>query len=664
MAVDVQQVEAPDVTPTAAVLETTLPETTETAEPATTEGSGDDEEREECREEAEDLTAAHTHLDTTEDLTEAHTHLDTTEDLTDAHTHLDTTERSLLPDVSSSSWTKLYVQCVDAHEECVDDLEQSVDDLEQSVDDLEQCVDDPAGQSSPTQEAESAPSGEKRNSLVSDMSPTAVSQVDALTRYQPAAAARAIKATLDPSHSAPLRRRAESAADSDNDISAPPEVVLRARAAPAGQEGQMLMDNERRRPNSGSFSISSARRRSKVVDRGEWIPNQEEVTRPVEPATRAPLEPTRAPLEPTRAPLEPARAPLEPTRAPLEPTRAPLEPARAPLNNKEIPEKQRGPLEERAREGAQRHPWAPEKRGSLRREVVPSAADARTEEDKTDERSREPDEVGCQRRAETAEEKRSAFGVTLRTTSLSLKYRSDTAQPDAKLKRHSLEASYMRAISEDLSGQHTGSLQSSRDTASSTARVDAPNRPFGLRKNPSLSSDSGPTDSPAEDLKRKDSASTTRLWDRGSRSSLSSTEGVATGAALQKTTSTPAPPKLPARPSTLPPAPAPSSRVVPGRPLGSLGTERSAVDRRCDRANTDDKRASLSRTTDGAACGDSQTKSNSKPAGGPDGSGSQSSSSSSPPLQQSARGQPSWMELAKRKSLAWNDPTDRRRSQL
>lgn len=38
-----------------------------------------------------------------------------------------------------------------------------------------------------------------------------------------------------------------------------------------------------------------------------------------------------------------------------------------------------------------------------------------------------------------------------------------------------------------------------------------------------------------------------------------------------------------------------------------------------------------------------------------EGSSSCSGSSSSPPLQRTARSQPSWMELAKRKSLAWND---------
>ncbi|XP_048090970.1 CRACD-like protein isoform X2 [Alosa alosa] len=573
------QAEPSDFTP-APELESTLPETTKT-EPATTERSRDEEHEEE--EDAEDLT--------------------------EAHKQLDTTEGNLLPNVTPSRLDleipKLYEQSVDDHEQCVDDLEQSVDDLEQSVDDLEQSVDDPAGEYRPTQEAESVPSGEKRKSLVSDVSLQAVSQADTLTKYQPVAAPRVSKPTSDLSYTVPLRRGAESSAESDKEISAHPEVVLRARVTPAGQESQMLLDNEKRRPNSGSFSISSARRRSRVVDSGEWITNPEEVRKPVEPASRA------------------------------------------PLNNKDIPEKRREQLEQKTKEAAQRHQLAPEKRGSLRREIVPDGAVTRAAEEKMDERSRD-----AKRRTETMEEKRNAFGVTLRTTSLSLKYRSETAQSEAKYKRHSLEASNKRAISEDLPGQHTGNLQSSRDTASSTMRAEAPKKSFGLRKNPSMSSDSGPTATSAEDLKSKDSASTTRPWDRGS------TEGLTTGAALQKTASTPTPPKLPAKPSTLPPAPKPTPRVATDRPLSSWGTDRTAADRRCDWANMGDKKATVSKMSDRAACGDSQTKYISKPAGCSDSSGSQASSS--PSLQQSARGQPSWMELAKRKSLAWNDKTDSR----
>ncbi|KAK1802808.1 hypothetical protein P4O66_021337, partial [Electrophorus voltai] len=63
------------------------------------------------------------------------------------------------------------------------------------------------------------------------------------------------------------------------------------------------------------------------------------------------------------------------------------------------------------------------------------------------------------KKVEENEEKKNLFGVKLRTTSLSLKYRSDVAKAEAKIKRHSLEENHMIGVSDG----HTGKEPSSMD---------------------------------------------------------------------------------------------------------------------------------------------------------------------------------------------------------
>lgn len=356
----------------------------------------------------------------------------------------------------------------------------------------EQSVDGPVDEYSPNEETESVPTREETRSLGSDSNTQASSQVDSLAKYQPVAAPRLRRPPSEPSYTAPLRRRAESSAsESERESSAQPQVFPRARATPVGQEREVSVDSEKRRPNSGSFSISSARRRSKIVDSGDWnVTNANEFRKPVEP--------------------------LPKSQGNKDTTDQSRDQPESPQNLQPVLNKYRDQVEENAKESPQRHPFAPEKRTSLRREVVPNGAVSRTVEETTDLPVREAKVSEGQSKTETAEEKRNAFGVTLRSTSLSLKFRSESAQSEARYKRHSLEASYMRAISEDLSGPHMGSPQSFRDKGGSAIRAETANKASTLGRQPSMNVDFGPpvsvpTGSSTEDLKAKEPAALTRL---------------------------------------------------------------------------------------------------------------------------------------------------------
>ncbi|KAL2087442.1 hypothetical protein ACEWY4_016270 [Coilia grayii] len=454
----------------------------------------------------------------------------------------------------------------------------------------EQSVDGPAYEYRPTQDVECGSTEERRKSPVRDISTQPLSQADSPIKYQPVAALRVRKPPTHPSHSASLKRRTEaSATEIEKEIPAQPEVVLRARVTPAGQESQVSINSEKCRPNSGSFhfSLSSAQRRSKIANSGEWnTTNPEEVRKPVE------------------------------------------QPAVVPLNNKDTPGKHSSQPEEKTKEFPQKHQFAPEKRSSLRREIVPNSSVTRTMDGKTDGHVRKAKGPDCQDKADEKEEKTNAFGVTLRSTSLSLKYRSEAAQSEARYKRHSLETSNKTTMSEDLPGQHIGTLQSSGDRSSSTLRTESTNKSFVVRKNSSLKSGTVPTaTSPtgSEDLKSKDTAATTRQQNRGSRSSLGSAEGLNSESpwksdiwdkakgllqpltnqpapeaptadtttrhvqlrSLQKATSSiSTPPKLAAKPSTVTPAPKPPARDTPDRPGVPWVTDKTnQVQRRCDGAN-------------------------------------------------------------------------------
>uniref|UniRef100_A0A8B9L8G9 DUF4592 domain-containing protein n=1 Tax=Astyanax mexicanus TaxID=7994 RepID=A0A8B9L8G9_ASTMX len=105
-----------------------------------------------------------------------------------------------------------------------------------------------------------------------------------------------------------------------------------------------------------------------------------------------------------------------------------------------------------------------EKRSSLQRELIPQNVS------KTDrvggvkpEKSEGLSQITFHEKSEKAEEseqRKGLFGVKLRSTSLSLKYRSDVAKSEDKAKRHSLEAHHLLAVSED----HAGKQPAPRDT--------------------------------------------------------------------------------------------------------------------------------------------------------------------------------------------------------
>ncbi|XP_030634825.1 uncharacterized protein KIAA1211-like [Chanos chanos] len=208
-----------------------------------------------------------------------------------------------------------------------------------------------------------------------------------------------------------------------------------------------------------------------------------------------------------------------------------------------------------------------EKRSSLKREVT-SHNITKTTGGTTEEGAEGAAEQEKKEKTEGEEDRKGAFGVKLRNTSLSLKYRSEKAKTEAKTKRHSLEAQNVPAVSERDKPTLVEISQTSTEKNESSAR-------FDLQTKPSL------------------------------------------------------PRKPKPQSSNVPPTPA----VTPVQT-----TEQTALKRGAPTAKSEIPPLSLS---------SSSSSSSSTP--------SSFSSSLSQHQSDSSRSQPSWMELAKRKSLAWSD---------
>ncbi|XP_063068605.1 CRACD-like protein [Engraulis encrasicolus] len=540
----------------------------------------------------------------------------------------------------------------------------------------EQSVDEPMYEHRPTTQdvgEKSTSSEERRKSLLGDKSTPPVRLADTQIKYQPVTGLNDRTPIPEPSRAGSLKRTPEaSGTKTEREI---PEVVLRrARVPPAGQENQMSTNGDRSRPssrpNSGSyqFSVSSAQRRSRIVSSGEWNETcSEEVRKPEHTAI-------------------------------------------APLNNsKHTPGKPSNQSEDKPKELPQKHQLAPEKRSIVRRETVPNSSvttttTTKTVEEKTNNHVRRAKGPELQGKTAEREEKTNAFGVKLRTTSLSLKYRSETAQSEVRNnKRNSLEAGNKTAASVDVPGPHIGALPSSADRNSSTTlRTETTNKSFAIRKHSSLKSDiilnSTTMPSGSENIRSKETSATSRQQNRLSTSSLGSAEGLKSEPTMRTSlrdkakapqqaplpnqpplapTELPPPPPYSARPVHLRPltlrhansiagstpsklgtnpspvataAQKPAAKETPDRPTVSRATDNTAAQRRRDWANTAvDTRAVVSTSIIEV---DQQPTHRIKSAPGP--SVTQLSSSSSF-LRQSDRSQPSWMELAKRKTSAWND---------
>ncbi|XP_028810447.1 uncharacterized protein KIAA1211-like isoform X2 [Denticeps clupeoides] len=124
-------------------------------------------------------------------------------------------------------------------------------------------------------------------------------------------------------------------------------------------------------------------------------------------------------------------------------------------------------------------------------------------------------EAGNKEKTSNAEEEsRSAFGVKLRTTSMSLRYRAEVAQTEATLKRHSLEAGSVRSISENLSIGHAEPAQTSHPCRDEGSHFKRDQQITHLRSSLSLTSESRSTVvSPAGDIQSKEASRTLRHLD-------------------------------------------------------------------------------------------------------------------------------------------------------
>lgn len=93
---------------------------------------------------------------------------------------------------------------------------------------------------------------------------------------------------------------------------------------------------------------------------------------------------------------------------------------------------------------------APDKRSSLWREVIgqnASKTGAGDNPERSEGCSQDTDYVKSEK-AELSEDRRGLFGVKLRSTSLSLRYRSELPKSEAEMKRHSLECHHILAVKE------------------------------------------------------------------------------------------------------------------------------------------------------------------------------------------------------------------------
>ncbi|XP_066517159.1 CRACD-like protein isoform X2 [Hoplias malabaricus] len=254
-------------------------------------------------------------------------------------------------------------------------------------------------------------------------------------------------------------------------------------------------------------------------------------------------------------------------------------------------------------------PFSLDKRSVLQKEVIPQNV-SRTGLGSEDNEKSE--------KAQAPEERRGLFGVKLRTTSLSLRYRSDVAKSEDTIKRHSLDAQQMLTDSEGLMGKEPFPRDMEEVSTERKSSVQTNNAP---QKDTNVDTGSD----------REANTGSEPTW-----MSLARERTRAHQSSTIKHSTQPCTPPTNSTSSSIPSTSTSQKRPTP-QPRSQLqSTNKSQrLPKPGVKSNTQTERRTPNLMT------------TAKPE-----PSSTSSPSAPPPLD---RAQPSWMELAKRKSLAWSD---------
>ncbi|KAK3530462.1 hypothetical protein QTP86_024378 [Hemibagrus guttatus] len=284
-------------------------------------------------------------------------------------------------------------------------------------------------------------------------------------------------------------------------------------------------------------------------------------------------------------------------------------------------------------------PSAPDKRNSLGKDIIAQNVSKTGVVDNPEKSD------GCAQnteylKAEESEDRRGLFGVKLRSTSLCLKYRSELPRSEAEMKRHSLEGELILAVKEPvfsdveaIGNDRKANVQPSLD----------------IQQDPSLDkgSEADRRPEPAwRSLTREKARVHQSFPSKPPTQPASPTNPTSLSTPPSSSTqqlSKPALQPRPQLPSTSKPQPVTqSSQQIPPK------TAPRAMER-WTMSNQRDEKCSVSQSTQRDELLDN--KGQSKP-------GAKSNTQTEPDQQPpSDRAEPTWMELAKRKSLAWSDKT-------
>ncbi|XP_053333302.1 CRACD-like protein [Clarias gariepinus] len=285
---------------------------------------------------------------------------------------------------------------------------------------------------------------------------------------------------------------------------------------------------------------------------------------------------------------------------------------------------------------------APDIRGSLWREAMYQNA-SKTGNGDNPEKSENTENLKSEI-AEESEDRRGLFGVKLRSTSLCLKYRSELPKSEAEIKQHSQEGHHIVAAKDKVSSDTEAVIN---DRKSNVSTNPAP-QSLDSQQDPALDKDSQ-TDSRPEPAWRSVARE---------KAKVQSTKPPAQPVTPPNSASLSTPPQssstqqLNSKPSLQPrPHLAPTSKPQPAHQTSQQMPPKAAprAMERWPMSNQKEEKSSVSQSLPRDDLMD--FKGQSKP-------GTKSNSQIEPDQQPSSdRAQPTWMELAKRKSLAWSDKT-------
>ncbi|MCJ8747934.1 hypothetical protein PDJAM_G00159090 [Pangasius djambal] len=286
----------------------------------------------------------------------------------------------------------------------------------------------------------------------------------------------------------------------------------------------------------------------------------------------------------------------------------------------------------------------PDKRSSLRRDAIGRNV-SKTGVGDNPEKSEaclQSTEYLKSEKAEESEDRRGLFGVKLRSTSLSLKYRSELPKSEAEMKRHSLEGHHVLAVKEPVSSDAEAV---GNDRKANVLTNPAP-QSLDSQQDPILDKGSE-TDSRPEPARRNLPREKTRVHQSFStKPSTQPAPPPSLSTPQSSSTQQLSKPSLQPRPH-LPPTSKPQPVNQPSQQIAPKTAPRAME--RWAMSNQREEKSSVSQSTHRDELLDSkgQSKLGAK-------SNTQTEPDQQPP---SDKAQPTWMELAKRKSLAWSDKT-------